>query len=41
MIVLPHMGTHTVETTRVKVETMVTNALAALNSEQPPNEVKI
>ncbi|XP_036448334.1 probable 2-ketogluconate reductase [Colossoma macropomum] len=41
VIVLPHMGTHTVETTRVKVETMVINALATLNGEQPPNEVKI
>ncbi|KAL6489293.1 hypothetical protein MHYP_G00030340 [Metynnis hypsauchen] len=41
VIVLPHMGTHTVETTQVMVERMVTNALAALNGEQPPDEVKI
>ncbi|KAL6489294.1 hypothetical protein MHYP_G00030350 [Metynnis hypsauchen] len=41
VIVLPHMGTLTVETTRVMVERMVTNALAALNGEQPPDEVKI
>ncbi|KAL7886731.1 hypothetical protein AOLI_G00044520 [Acnodon oligacanthus] len=41
MIVLPHMGTHTVEATRVKMETRVTNALAALNGEQSPNELKV
>ncbi|XP_066539679.1 glyoxylate/hydroxypyruvate reductase B [Hoplias malabaricus] len=41
VIVLPHMGTHTVETSQIMYERMVTNALAALNGEQPPDEVKI
>lgn len=41
VIVLPHMGTHTMETSRVMVERMVANALAALNGKQPPDEVKI
>ncbi|XP_061112623.1 probable 2-ketogluconate reductase isoform X4 [Conger conger] len=41
VIVLPHMGTHTVETIRLMVERMVTNALAALSGAQPPDEVKV
>ncbi|XP_022530056.1 glyoxylate/hydroxypyruvate reductase B isoform X1 [Astyanax mexicanus] len=41
VIVLPHIGTHTVETSQIMVERMVTNALAAVNGEQLPNEVKI
>ncbi|XP_051576975.1 glyoxylate/hydroxypyruvate reductase B [Myxocyprinus asiaticus] len=40
VIVLPHLGTNTVETTQVMVERMVTNALAALSGGQPPDEVK-
>ncbi|XP_062848019.1 glyoxylate/hydroxypyruvate reductase B [Trichomycterus rosablanca] len=41
VIVLPHMGTHTVETSQVIVEKMISNTLAVLNGEQPPDEVKI
>ncbi|KPP67746.1 hypothetical protein Z043_113626, partial [Scleropages formosus] len=41
VIVLPHMGTHTVETMRVLVETMVNDALAAISGKEPPNEVKV
>ncbi|KAG7469763.1 hypothetical protein MATL_G00132280 [Megalops atlanticus] len=41
VIVLPHMGTHTVETSQVMVERMVTNALAVLSGAQPPDEVKV
>ncbi|KAJ8415789.1 hypothetical protein AAFF_G00403460 [Aldrovandia affinis] len=41
VIVLPHMGTHTVETTQVMVEKMVINALAAISGTQPPDEVKV
>ncbi|XP_076826930.1 putative 2-ketogluconate reductase isoform X2 [Brachyhypopomus gauderio] len=40
VIVLPHMGTHTVETIQAMVEMMVSNALAAIRGEQPPHEVK-
>ncbi|XP_073728219.1 glyoxylate/hydroxypyruvate reductase B-like [Misgurnus anguillicaudatus] len=40
VIVMPHFGTHTMETRQVMVERMVTNALAALNGEQLPDEVK-
>ncbi|KAI1885742.1 hypothetical protein AGOR_G00206940 [Albula goreensis] len=41
VIALPHMGTHTLETTQLMIERMVTNALAALNGGQPPDEVKV
>ncbi|KAK2855253.1 hypothetical protein Q7C36_007122 [Tachysurus vachellii] len=41
VIVLPHIGTHTVETSQIMVERMVVNSLAVLNGEQPPDEVKI
>ncbi|XP_063054307.1 probable 2-ketogluconate reductase [Engraulis encrasicolus] len=41
VIVLPHMGTHSRETTGVMVERMITNALAALRGDTPPNEVKV
>ncbi|KAM9488426.1 putative 2-ketogluconate reductase [Clarias gariepinus] len=41
VIVLPHMGTHTMETFQMMVERMIVNALAVLNGEQPPDEVKI
>ncbi|KAI5620595.1 hypothetical protein C0J50_20062, partial [Silurus asotus] len=40
VIVLPHMGTHTMETSRIMVEKMVANTLAVLNGEKPENEVK-
>lgn len=40
VIVLPHMGTHSRETTGVMVEKMITNALAALRGDTPPDEVK-
>ncbi|XP_057195561.1 glyoxylate/hydroxypyruvate reductase B isoform X1 [Triplophysa rosa] len=40
VIILPHLGTHTLETSKVMVERMVTNALAALTGGQPPDEVK-
>ncbi|XP_051574253.1 glyoxylate/hydroxypyruvate reductase B-like [Myxocyprinus asiaticus] len=40
VIVLPHLGTDTVETTQVMVERMVTNALVTLTGGQPPDEVK-
>ncbi|XP_056617973.1 glyoxylate/hydroxypyruvate reductase B [Triplophysa dalaica] len=40
VIILPHLGTHTLETSKVMVERMVTNALAALAGDQPPDEVK-
>ncbi|XP_030638595.1 uncharacterized protein LOC115819177 [Chanos chanos] len=39
-IVLPHMGTHTVETTRKIVERMIINALAGLKGEEPPDDLK-
>ncbi|KAJ8004703.1 hypothetical protein DPEC_G00139060 [Dallia pectoralis] len=38
VIVLPHMGTHSIETTQMMVEKMITNALAALEGTQPPDE---
>ncbi|XP_064202729.1 probable 2-ketogluconate reductase isoform X1 [Anguilla rostrata] len=41
VIVLPHMGTHTVETIQLMVDRMMTNALAALSGAQPPDEVKV
>ncbi|KAJ8290744.1 hypothetical protein GJAV_G00016950 [Gymnothorax javanicus] len=41
VIVLPHMGTHTMETCQTMVEVMVTNILAALSGAQPPDEVKL
>ncbi|XP_028836372.1 uncharacterized protein LOC114790457 isoform X2 [Denticeps clupeoides] len=41
VIVLPHLGTHTVETYRLMVERMVTIALAALSGDAPPDEVKV
>ncbi|XP_062393701.1 glyoxylate/hydroxypyruvate reductase B [Sardina pilchardus] len=41
VIVLPHIGTHTRETSGVMVERMVTNALAALSGGLPPDEVKV
>ncbi|ROL47802.1 Glyoxylate reductase/hydroxypyruvate reductase [Anabarilius grahami] len=40
VIVLPHVGTHTMETSQIMVERMVTNALAALAGGQIPDEVK-
>ncbi|XP_023668866.1 glyoxylate/hydroxypyruvate reductase B [Paramormyrops kingsleyae] len=40
VIVLPHMGSHTVGTSQLMVERMVTNALAALSGDQPTDEVK-
>lgn len=40
VIVLPHIGTHSRETTGVMVERMITNALAALRGDTPPDEVK-
>lgn len=40
VIVLPHVGTHTVETSQIMVERMVTNALAAVTGGQLPDEVK-
>lgn len=40
VIVLPHVGTHTKETSQIMVERMVTNALAALTGGQIPDEVK-
>ncbi|XP_059921342.1 glyoxylate/hydroxypyruvate reductase B isoform X2 [Gadus macrocephalus] len=39
VIVLPHMGTHTLETTCLMIKQMVANALAALAGDTPPNEV--
>ncbi|KAG7270960.1 hypothetical protein CRUP_017064 [Coryphaenoides rupestris] len=39
VIVLPHMGTDTVETTRKIIKKMIANALAVLAGETPPNEV--
>ncbi|XP_029602562.1 uncharacterized protein LOC115187707 [Salmo trutta] len=41
VIILPHMGTHSVETMQIMVEKMVTNALAVLGGNQPPDEVKV
>uniref|UniRef100_A0A674C4S4 Glyoxylate reductase/hydroxypyruvate reductase n=1 Tax=Salmo trutta TaxID=8032 RepID=A0A674C4S4_SALTR len=41
VIILPHMGTHSVETTQIMVGKMVTNALAVLGGNQPPDEVKV
>ncbi|XP_031432511.1 glyoxylate/hydroxypyruvate reductase B isoform X2 [Clupea harengus] len=41
VLVLPHMGTHTRETSGVMVERMVTNALAAIGGGTPPDEVKV
>lgn len=40
VIVLPHLGTNTLETSQIMVERMVTNALAALTGGQLPDEVK-
>uniref|UniRef100_A0A672SDT2 Glyoxylate reductase/hydroxypyruvate reductase n=1 Tax=Sinocyclocheilus grahami TaxID=75366 RepID=A0A672SDT2_SINGR len=40
VIVLPHVGIHTVETSQIMVERMVTNALAAVTGGQLPDEVK-
>ncbi|TRY94713.1 hypothetical protein DNTS_021603 [Danionella cerebrum] len=40
VIVLPHVGTHTMETSQLMVKRMVTNALAALTGDQLPDEVK-
>ncbi|KAK2903040.1 hypothetical protein QQF64_010074 [Cirrhinus molitorella] len=40
VIVLPHVGTHTVETSQIMVERMVTNALAAITGGQLPDEIK-
>ncbi|KTG41635.1 hypothetical protein cypCar_00000729 [Cyprinus carpio] len=40
VIILPHVGTHTVETSQIMVERMVTNALAAVTGGQLPDEVK-
>lgn len=40
VIVMPHIGTHTLETSQLMVERMVTNALAILNEGQLPDEVK-
>lgn len=40
VIVLPHVGTHTVETSQIMVERMVTNALAAVTGGQLPDEIK-
>lgn len=39
VIVLPHMGTETLETTRDMVKQMMANVLAVLAGETPPNEV--
>uniref|UniRef100_A0AAY5L322 Glyoxylate reductase/hydroxypyruvate reductase n=1 Tax=Esox lucius TaxID=8010 RepID=A0AAY5L322_ESOLU len=41
VIILPHMGTHSIETTQFIVEKMVTNALAVLGGTHPPDEVKV
>uniref|UniRef100_A0A8C7KF18 Glyoxylate reductase/hydroxypyruvate reductase n=1 Tax=Oncorhynchus kisutch TaxID=8019 RepID=A0A8C7KF18_ONCKI len=41
VIILPHIGTHSVETTQLMVEKMVTNALAVLGGNHPPDEVKV
>ncbi|XP_060777322.1 glyoxylate/hydroxypyruvate reductase B isoform X4 [Neoarius graeffei] len=41
VIVLPHMGTDTVETIQAMLEKMVVNTLAVLNGEQPPDEVHV
>uniref|UniRef100_A0A4W5MD54 Glyoxylate reductase/hydroxypyruvate reductase n=2 Tax=Hucho hucho TaxID=62062 RepID=A0A4W5MD54_9TELE len=41
VIILPHIGTHSVETMQIMVEKMVTNALAVLGGNQPPDEVKV
>uniref|UniRef100_A0A8C2J679 Par-6 family cell polarity regulator gamma a n=2 Tax=Cyprinus carpio TaxID=7962 RepID=A0A8C2J679_CYPCA len=40
VIILPHVGTHTVETYQIMVERMVINALAAVTGGQLPDEVK-
>ncbi|XP_077068658.1 glyoxylate/hydroxypyruvate reductase B [Siphateles boraxobius] len=40
VIVLPHLGTHTMETSQIMVERMVTNALAAVTGGQLPDEIK-
>nr|XP_006635926.1 PREDICTED: probable 2-ketogluconate reductase [Lepisosteus oculatus]XP_015213081.1 PREDICTED: probable 2-ketogluconate reductase [Lepisosteus oculatus] len=40
VIVLPHMGTHTFETTQKMVERMVTNALAVLSGNSAPDEMQ-
>ncbi|KAK0151871.1 putative 2-ketogluconate reductase [Merluccius polli] len=39
VIVLPHMGTHTLETSSHMIKQMMANALAALAGETPPDEV--
>ncbi|KAM6967928.1 putative 2-ketogluconate reductase [Aplochiton taeniatus] len=41
VIVLPHVGTHTLETSGQIIQRMVTNALAVLSGEIPPDEVKV
>lgn len=41
VIVLPHMGTHTIETYEAMLERMIVNTHAVLKGEQPPDEVKI
>uniref|UniRef100_A0A8C4TBM5 Zgc:136493 n=1 Tax=Erpetoichthys calabaricus TaxID=27687 RepID=A0A8C4TBM5_ERPCA len=40
VLILPHMGSHTYQTTQVMVERMVANALAILNGQPPLDEVK-
>ncbi|KAL4616890.1 hypothetical protein GN956_G22081 [Arapaima gigas] len=40
-IVVPHIGTYTLETMQMMVERMVINALAVLRGDEPPNEVKM
>ncbi|XP_067094289.1 probable 2-ketogluconate reductase [Osmerus mordax] len=40
VIILPHLGTHTLETSGIMVQRMVTNALAGLSGTTPPDEVK-
>ncbi|XP_066571969.1 probable 2-ketogluconate reductase [Amia ocellicauda] len=40
VIVLPHLGTNTYQTSQKMVERMVTNTLAVLNGSPPPDEVR-
>ncbi|XP_039592851.1 glyoxylate/hydroxypyruvate reductase B isoform X3 [Polypterus senegalus] len=40
VLIVPHMGTHTYQTTQALVERMVANALAILNGQPPLDEVK-
>lgn len=40
VVILPNMGTHTLETSGIMVQRMVTNALAGLSGTTPPDEVK-